>query len=127
VEKERALVTLTRLVTPVLCTNIVRQYHVSEYRCRKDDRVDPVKKPLANRWPKSSELLTAARTRPLASHGDGRSNKHKRRLTANCVLIRRDGFESAIEDSAAPIHDRAGRVIGAVIVFHDVSAARHVA
>ena len=45
-------------------------------------------------------------------------------LTVNCVLIRRDGFESAIEDSAAPIHDRAGRVIGAVIVFHDVSAAR---
>jgi len=45
-------------------------------------------------------------------------------LTVNCVLIRRDGFESIIEDSAAPIHDRAGRVIGAVIVFHDVSAAR---
>jgi len=48
-------------------------------------------------------------------------------LTANCVLIRRDGFESAIEDSAAPIHDRSGRVIGAVIVFHDVSAARAMA
>jgi diguanylate cyclase (GGDEF)-like protein len=45
-------------------------------------------------------------------------------LTVNCVLIRRDGFESAIEDSAAPIHDRAGRVTGAVIVFHDVSVAR---
>ena len=45
-------------------------------------------------------------------------------LTVNCVLIRRDGFESAIEDSAAPIHDRAGHVTGAVIVFHDVSAAR---
>jgi diguanylate cyclase (GGDEF)-like protein len=45
-------------------------------------------------------------------------------LTVNCVLIRRDGFESAIEDSAAPIHDRTGRVTGAVIVFHDVSAAR---
>jgi len=45
-------------------------------------------------------------------------------LTVNCILIRRDGFESPIEDSAAPIHDRAGRVLGAVIVFHDVSAAR---
>jgi len=42
----------------------------------------------------------------------------------NCVLVRRDGFESAIEDSAAPIHNRSGRVTGAVIVFHDVSAAR---
>src|SRR5580658_5585144 len=45
-------------------------------------------------------------------------------LTVNCILIRRDGFESAIEDSAAPIHDRAGHIVGAVIVFHDVSAAR---
>jgi diguanylate cyclase (GGDEF)-like protein/PAS domain S-box-containing protein len=45
-------------------------------------------------------------------------------LTSNCLLIRRDGHESAIEDSAAPIHDRQGRVTGAVIVFHDVSVAR---
>src|ERR1700678_4512138 len=45
-------------------------------------------------------------------------------LTPNCVLIRRDGGESPIEDSAAPIHDRYGQVTGAVIVFHDVSAAR---
>jgi diguanylate cyclase (GGDEF)-like protein/PAS domain S-box-containing protein len=45
-------------------------------------------------------------------------------LTANCVLLRRDGSEFPIEDSAAPIHDRAGVAIGAVIVFHDVSATR---
>jgi diguanylate cyclase (GGDEF)-like protein/PAS domain S-box-containing protein len=45
-------------------------------------------------------------------------------LTPNCVLIRRDGVEAAIEDSTAPIHDRRGRVTGAVMVFHDVSTAR---
>jgi diguanylate cyclase (GGDEF)-like protein/PAS domain S-box-containing protein len=45
-------------------------------------------------------------------------------LTPNCILIRRDGFEAAIEDSAAPIHDRRGQVTGAVMVFHDVSTAR---
>ena len=45
-------------------------------------------------------------------------------LSGNCVLIRRDGYESAIEDSAAPIHDRRGQVTGAVIVFHDVGVAR---
>ena len=45
-------------------------------------------------------------------------------LTPNCVLIRRDGVEFSIEDSAAPIHDRQGDVTGAVMVFHDVSAAR---
>jgi diguanylate cyclase (GGDEF)-like protein/PAS domain S-box-containing protein len=45
-------------------------------------------------------------------------------LSAHCVLIRRDGYESAIEDTAAPIHDRRGRLTGAVIVFHDVGVAR---
>ena len=45
-------------------------------------------------------------------------------LTPNCLLIGRDGFETAIEDSASPIHDRGGLVIGAVIVFRDVSEAR---
>jgi PAS domain S-box-containing protein len=32
-------------------------------------------------------------------------------LTPNCILIRRDGAEAAIEDSSAPIHDRRGLVI----------------
>jgi diguanylate cyclase (GGDEF)-like protein/PAS domain S-box-containing protein len=45
-------------------------------------------------------------------------------ITPNCVLIRRDGVEAAIEDSAAPIHDRRGAMTGAVMVFHDVSVAR---
>jgi len=45
-------------------------------------------------------------------------------LPPNCVLIRRDGVEAAIEDSTAPIHDRRGAVTGAVMVFHDVSMAR---
>jgi diguanylate cyclase (GGDEF)-like protein/PAS domain S-box-containing protein len=45
-------------------------------------------------------------------------------LTPNCILIRRDGAEAGIEDSAAPIHDRRGQVTGAVMVFHDVSTAR---
>ena len=45
-------------------------------------------------------------------------------LTPNCTLIRRDGHELPIEDSAAPIHDRHGQVTGAVMVFHDVSSVR---
>lgn len=45
-------------------------------------------------------------------------------LGANCLLVRRDGHESAIEDTAAPMRDPRGRVTGAVIVFRDVGAAR---
>lgn len=45
-------------------------------------------------------------------------------LPQGSTLIRRDGLESAIEDSTAPIHDRRGRVTGGVMVFHDVTQAR---
>ena len=40
------------------------------------------------------------------------------------ILIRRDGSESAIEHSTAPMHDRLGLVTGAKIVLRDISAAR---
>ena len=43
------------------------------------------------------------------------------------LLIARDGAEYAIEDSAAPIHDNHGKVVGYIVVFRDVSQARHLA
>ncbi|MDO9188890.1 MAG: EAL domain-containing protein, partial [Sulfurimicrobium sp.] len=45
-------------------------------------------------------------------------------LANHTVLIRRDGTEFAIEDSAAPIRDRDGKIVGAVMVFHDVTLKR---
>ena len=45
-------------------------------------------------------------------------------LGADCMLVRGGGAELAVETSAAPIHDRLGGVIGAVMVTHDVTAAR---
>lgn len=37
------------------------------------------------------------------------------------ILITKDGFEIVIEDIAAPIIDRLGKVIGVVLVFRDIS------
>jgi diguanylate cyclase (GGDEF)-like protein len=48
-------------------------------------------------------------------------------LPPNCILVRRDGHEIAIDDSVAPIHDRAGHATGAVIVFRDGSVGRAMA
>jgi diguanylate cyclase (GGDEF)-like protein/PAS domain S-box-containing protein len=45
-------------------------------------------------------------------------------LAEHVVLVNRRGQEIAIQDSAAPIRDRAGNLIGAVMVFHDVSKER---
>lgn len=40
------------------------------------------------------------------------------------LLINRRGQEISVQDSAAPIRDRGGRLIGVVMVFHDVSQER---
>ena len=42
-------------------------------------------------------------------------------LANHTVLISRDGRKRPIDDSAAPIRDRDGKVIGAVLVFRDIS------
>jgi diguanylate cyclase (GGDEF)-like protein/PAS domain S-box-containing protein len=58
---------------------------------------------------------------PLAT--DTGDKKHVP-LCANCVLVQRNGFEVAIEGSAAHTRDRTGNTTGAIFVFNDVSAAR---
>ncbi len=45
-------------------------------------------------------------------------------LANHTVLIARDGTRRLIDDSGAPIRDAGGRVMGAVLVFRDVSLAR---
>jgi diguanylate cyclase (GGDEF)-like protein len=58
---------------------------------------------------------------PLAA---ATSDKKHVPLCANCVLVQRNGFEVAIEGSAAHTRDRTGKRTGAIFVFNDVSAAR---
>jgi len=41
-------------------------------------------------------------------------------LAANSMLVQRDGSEVAIEDSAAPVMNDMGAVVGVVIIFHDI-------
>ncbi|HSQ05570.1 MAG TPA: diguanylate cyclase, partial [Burkholderiales bacterium] len=48
-------------------------------------------------------------------------------LRQNTALKRRDGTTLCIEDTAAPIVDRRGQLIGGVLVFHDVSETRSMA
>jgi diguanylate cyclase (GGDEF)-like protein/PAS domain S-box-containing protein len=48
-------------------------------------------------------------------------------LASDVALIARDGRRIAVEDSAAPIRARDGSLVGAVLVFRDVSHARSLA
>lgn len=45
-------------------------------------------------------------------------------MVNHCVLIARNGHEFAIDHTAAPIHASDGRIVGAVLVFRDVTQVR---
>ncbi|MGA7731370.1 MAG: PAS domain S-box protein [Chloroflexia bacterium] len=45
-------------------------------------------------------------------------------LANHTLLIARDGTERPIDDSATPIHDHKGRLVGVVMVFRDISERR---
>lgn len=45
-------------------------------------------------------------------------------LANHTILISRDGTEYGIEDSASPIRNKEGKILGVVLVFHDVTEAR---
>ncbi|MGA9637294.1 EAL domain-containing protein, partial [Flavobacterium sp.] len=45
----------------------------------------------------------------------------------NVALVRRDGTSLAIEDSAAPMHNEGGQIIGGTMVLRDVSSTRRMA
>jgi diguanylate cyclase (GGDEF)-like protein/PAS domain S-box-containing protein len=123
-EKERAQVTLNSIGDAVLSTdtlgNVTYLNAVAE-KMTGWSRDEALGKPLA----KVFEIIDGSTREPSPNPMELAVQENKTvGLSANCILIRRDRFESPIEDSAAPIHDRSGLVIGAVIVFHDVSTSR---
>jgi diguanylate cyclase (GGDEF)-like protein/PAS domain S-box-containing protein len=123
-EKERAQVTLDSIGDAVISTDVagnVTYLNVVAESLTGWSRQDAAGHPFGDVFRIIDSVTRSPARNPMAFAIQ--SNKTVS-LTPNCVLIRRDGVESPIEDSAAPIHDRYGRVTGAVMVFHDVSAAR---
>ncbi len=45
-------------------------------------------------------------------------------LANHTALVQRDGSRIAIDDSAAPIRDSGGQIVGVVLVFHDIEERR---
>ncbi|WP_428827476.1 EAL domain-containing protein [Azonexus sp. IMCC34842] len=126
-EKERAQVTLNSIGDAVLSTNLAGNV---TYLNRVAERMtgwsadDAQGKPLAEVF-----RIVDGTTREATVNPAQLAITENRivGLEMNSVLIRRDGYESPIEDSSAPIHNRDGQVSGAVIVFHDVSESRAMA
>ena len=125
-ETERAAITLNSIGNAVLSTDIfgkVTYLNVVAEDMTGWSRKDASGRPLSEVF----KIIDGVTREPARNPMDLAMQQNKTvELTANCILTRRDGYEIAIEDSAAPIHDRENRVTGAVIVFHDVSAARSI-
>src|SRR3989339_2156206 len=47
-------------------------------------------------------------------------------MANHTLLVRKDGIEIPVEDSAAPLKDSAGNIMGCAVVFRDVSQSREV-
>jgi len=124
VEKERAEVTLNSIGDAVMCTD--EACAVSYLNAVAENLTGwPLTEAAGRPVHEVFRIVDAGTREPVLNPMALAMRENKTvGLTPNCLLIRRDGFESAIEDSAAPIHDRRGKVTGAVMVFHDVSTAR---
>jgi diguanylate cyclase (GGDEF)-like protein/PAS domain S-box-containing protein len=124
-EKERAQVTLESIGDAVISTDAEGRI---EY-------INPVAESLTawglaeargQRIGAVLNLVNEITREPLESSADAALGRGGKGTSApdHSVLITRTGHEVAISESAAPICDRQGKVIGAVVVFHDVTKER---
>jgi len=123
-EKERALVTLQSIGDAVITTDIEGRVEF----------LNPVAETLTG-WsneeaigqdlPQVFNIISEKTRLPLENPVDKALFYNGIVGMANhTILIRRDLHEVHIEDSAAPIRDRAGHILGVVLVFHDVGEKR---
>ena len=120
-EKERAEVTLQSIGDGVITTDAEGCV----------DYLNPVAEDLTG-WDKRSargkpidEIMTVVNehTRMTVENPVRRCLNEGRviSLVESSLLVSRNGEEVPVQDSAAPIRDRIGNVVGAVMTFHDVS------
>ena len=120
-EKERAQVTLQSIGDGVITTDA--------NGCV--DYINPVAQDLTG-WDMRSArnipitdimMIVNENTRASVENPVIRCLKEGRTITLadNSILITKEGDEVPIQDSAAPIRDRIGNIVGSVMVFHDIS------
>lgn len=126
-EKEFAQVTLDCIGDAVICTdvagNITFLNRVAEKMTgwlRKEATGKPMDKVFRIVDAATRQITPNLIARTIGEDGTWH-------LPQDCILIRRDGGETSVEDSAAPIRDLEGQMTGSVLVLRDVSVARALA
>ncbi len=123
-EKERAQVTLNSIGDAVISTDFrgrVSFLNVIAEKMTGWTQAEATGRQLEEIFP----LVDSTTREPVASPTMQAIIENKTvGMESPSVFIRRDGTEIAVEDSASPIHDKRGGVIGAVMVAHDATIAR---
>jgi diguanylate cyclase (GGDEF)-like protein/PAS domain S-box-containing protein len=126
-EKERAEVTLASIGDAVITTDRVGRV---EYMNRIAETLTGWKNAAAKNQPLNRvfRVLNQHSRQPVQNPVEQALRQGKIvTLDKETLLIGGNGTEYAVEDSAAPIRDRERNIIGAVLVFRDVSQSRHLA
>jgi diguanylate cyclase (GGDEF)-like protein/PAS domain S-box-containing protein len=123
-ERERAEVTLKSIGDGVITTDVdgkVMYLNPAAEKMGGWTNAEAAGLPLTEIF----RIIDPATRQPVAQPVDAALYRNEvARMGQSRILVHRDGSESTVDDSCAPIHDPEGRVIGAVVVFHDVSAVR---
>lgn len=112
-EKERTRVTLASIGDAVISTDAVgciKHMNPAAERLTGWSGAEALSQPLGRIFPVVNEA-TREPARCMAEEG-------QTGFTGS--LLCRDGHEFAVTGNAAPVHDRNGRAVGTVIVFHDI-------
>jgi len=123
-EKERAQVTLDSIGDGVVCADIegnVTFLNLVAVTLTGWSFPEANGRPIAEVLQFIHAITREAISDPMERVMERNRTSH---LPSDSILVRRDGSEVPIEDSVSPIRNREREVIGAVIVFRDVSAAR---
>lgn len=125
--KERAQVTLEAIADAVITTDargivdymnpvaeMLTSWTASEAKGRLLDEVFPLAGE-ESKQPIESPVIRCLREAKVVGIGN------------HTMLKRRDGRDISVSDSAAPIRDRAGNIVGAVLAFRDATQERRVA
>lgn len=124
VEKERAQVTLGCIGDGVACTDVLGRI---TFLNRAAEVMSGWSLQEASGLPMTTVfriLAPVAGYDPTDAALECSMEADRPHVHANGILVRRDGLEIPVEDSIAPIHDREGQAIGAVIILRDVTINR---